>query len=154
MVRDGQRVSAFAVDASIADLKRPLARQDVRVEAVNPDACVEARPGMGFDDGPPEDHIPADAAVVGALRRWIPILGAPERLLAFEPGVLLLEAYPGFFCRSPCLQKAAQASSGIGRVRRYVSVEDFAQHKRMPLAPQWVFETTDWPQQQVRIVSA
>ena len=72
MVRDGQRVGTFAVDASIADLKLPLARQDFRVDAVNHDARVDACPGMGFYDGPPEDDIPADAAVVRALRRGIP----------------------------------------------------------------------------------
>src|SRR5215510_12685964 len=101
---------------------------------------------MGFDDGPPEDCIPAPAAVVWAFRRWIPILGKTERLIAFKQGVLLLEADPGFFFRNPCLQNAAQMSSGIGRVRRPVSVEDFAQHKVITSAPQRVFDKTDWPQ--------
>ena len=127
MVRDGQRVGAFAGDASIADLKLPLARQDFRVDAVNHDARFDAGSGMGFDDGTPEDDIPADAAVVWALRRRVPVLGETERLLAFEQGVFLLEADPGVFLRRPCLQHAAQVRSGIGRVRRPVSVEDFTQ---------------------------
>src|SRR5262245_20617822 len=112
MVRDGQRVGAFTGDTSIADLKLSLVWQDFRVDAVYHDARVEAGSGMGFDDGPPEDDIPADAAVIRALRRGIPVLGETERLLTFEQGVLLLEADPGIFVRSSCLQHTAQVRSG------------------------------------------
>src|SRR6185369_14831560 len=77
------------------DLELPLRRHDLGVRADDVDAGADAGVGVRLDHFAAEDLVTAYAAVVAALRRGESRLRPPERTVALEERVLLLDAEPG-----------------------------------------------------------
>ena len=123
--------------ANRPNLKLPLRRHNLSVDAGYGQPGVKAVLQVVFHGLAPEDLVRADAAVVAALGRGKAVSGPAERVSAFHKGVFLLDAEPHLEVRV-LFGGGGAAGARVRGIRRHVGQHHLAHNQLVVAAPDGV----------------
>ncbi len=129
-----QNVARLFRVAAIADLKLPLARHHLGVQAVIGQSGFKAQLGMFFDDLTAEHLIGTDAAIIRPLRCREAMLRPAQRHAVGKQGIFLLEPGPRLMrCRAR-IQNGTELCAGVGLVNFAFGRKNLGHHQEIALA--------------------